>query len=98
MHENPSSQPDRGCNLQSNEHEDTMAQSAVIALVLAEHPTQITGAELAREFCKSAEDFSERDALDRAIRDLVGGGLLRLQGDSVLPTRAALHFDRLDCQ
>jgi hypothetical protein len=29
------------------------------------------------------------------MRDLHGAGLLRREGATVLPTRAALHFDRL---
>jgi len=43
----------------------------------------------------AAEDFAASDAAERAIRDLVGVGLLRCDGGRVLPTEAALHFDRL---
>jgi len=35
------------------------------------------------------------DGTERALRDLTGAGLLRREGATVLPTRAALHFDRL---
>lgn len=61
-------------------------QRVVLALVLAEHPTQLTAEELAREV---------GGAVDQAIDDLGRTGLLRREGASVLPTRAALHFDRL---
>jgi predicted transcriptional regulator len=83
MHDKPSQR--------STEREDERAQSAVLALVLSEHPTQFTICELAREI-----DVDEGDGVERAVRDLVGVGLLRCEGASVLPTRAALHFARLE--
>ncbi len=35
------------------------------------------------------------DAYRRAIRDLVGAGLLRLDGDSIVPTLAALRSEEI---
>jgi len=75
--------------MHGNRSDDARAQRAVLSLVLHEHPTQLTICELAREI------EGDGDAPERAIRDLVGVGLLRCEGASVLPTRAALHFDRL---
>lgn len=77
-------------NPRSTEREDERTQSAVLSLVLNEHPSQLTICEVAREVA-----VDEGDGPERAIRDLVGVGLLRCEGASVLPTRAALHFDRL---
>ncbi len=74
----------------STEREDERTQSAVLSLVLTEYPAHLTICEIAREV--AADDG---DGPERAIRDLVGVGLLRCEGASVLPTRAALHFDRL---
>jgi len=74
--------------------EDEKAQRAVLALVLFEHPDHRTIPDLAREL-NAAEDFMAGDAVERAIRDLVGVGLLRCERGRVLPTEAALHFDRL---
>lgn len=74
------------------QREDEKAQRAVLALVLFEHPDHRTIPDLAREL-NAAEDFN--DAVERAIRDLVGVGLLRCERGRVLPTEAALHFDRL---
>jgi len=68
----------------------------VLIFVLGEHPDQLTVAELASVFCRDPKSFSERDTLERAIRELVGAGLLRIQGDLVMPTRAALYFERLE--
>jgi len=90
MHSKAIPQPDSGCNPPSPAGEDTQAQRAVLALVLDQHPATLTICEIAREFS------SEGDEAERAIRDLVGAGLLRCEGASVLPTRAALHADRLE--
>jgi hypothetical protein len=63
-------------------------QRVVLALILSEHPAQLTIPEIARE-------IGEPPAVDQAVDDLARAGLLRQEGASVLPTRAALHFDRL---
>ena len=68
--------------------EDAAAQRAVLGLVLDEHPILLAASEVERE-------IGPGDATERAMRDLTGVGLLRREGASVLPTRAALHFDRL---
>jgi hypothetical protein len=74
----------------STEHEDERAQRVVLSLVLAQHPAQLTICEIAREVA-----VDEGDSPERAVRDLVGVGLLRCEGAVVLPTQAALRFDRL---
>ncbi len=80
----------------SPRREDEAVQSAVLALVLAMHPDRLTLVELMREMVGDSEDFAERDAVQRAVRDLVGAGLLRRSGELVLPTRAATRFHRLE--
>jgi hypothetical protein len=42
-----------------------------------------------------AADFAQRDAIERAVRDLVGVGLLFRSDRLVLPTRAALRFNEI---
>ncbi len=71
-------------------------RSARSRLVLAMHPDHFTLDELIREMTAGSHDFAERDAVERAVRDLVGAGLLRRCGELVLPTRAAVHFHRLE--
>lgn len=71
------------------ELEDLSAQHGLLQLVLARHPTILTAAELERRMDGDA------DAFDRALWTLAGAGLLRREGESVLPTDAALTFDRL---
>jgi hypothetical protein len=75
--------------------EDRAEESAVLAHVLALHPTAITIEELARELDPDRDSFSRRDAVERAVRDLTGAGLLHHTESLVLPTRAALRFDQL---
>jgi hypothetical protein len=75
--------------------EDAAAESAVLMRVLDLHPSQVTITELVREIGGEHVGFAERDALERAVRDLTGAGLLHRNEDFVLPTRAALRFNEL---
>jgi hypothetical protein len=75
--------------------EDAATESAVLQLVLALHPAQVTAADLLREIGGESPGFAVRDAVDRALRDLTAVGLLHRLDDFVLPTRAALRFDHL---
>lgn len=74
---------------------DLATESAVIRQVLEVHPVLMTSDELVRELAGESPDFAERDAIERAVRDLAGVGLLHHHGEFVLPTRAALHFSEL---
>lgn len=75
--------------------QDAVLESAVLQQVLALHPTVMTIAELAREMGESEKRSPARDAIERAVRDLTGAGLLHSSDSFVLPTRAALRFDEL---
>jgi hypothetical protein len=75
--------------------EDSVFEAAVLRQVLAIHPTPVTLAELVGEIAGGSEDFGRRDAVERAVRDLAGCGLLHRSEALVLPSRAALRFDQL---
>jgi len=75
--------------------EDRAQESAVLQHVLALHPTAITIEELVRELDPGRDSFARRDAVERAVRDLAGAGLLHRSDSLVLPTRAALRCDEL---
>jgi predicted transcriptional regulator len=75
--------------------EDEDVESAVLQQLLDLHPTQVTVEELAREFGARSNDFASHDAVERAVRDLAGAGLLHRGGEFVMPTRAALRFNEL---
>jgi hypothetical protein len=71
-------------------------QGVVLSFLLDEHPAQLTIPEVAQALYAYPGDFEENDAVERAIRDLVGAGLLQCQGAFVLPTRAALYVASLE--
>jgi hypothetical protein len=76
--------------------EDEGVESAVLHQMLDLHPTQLTLAELRRELMGGDRgSFAERDAVERAVRDLAAVGLLHQGEDFVAPTRAALRFSEL---
>lgn len=82
-------------DIRTTVEEDRAEESAVLQHVLALHPTAITIEELIRELDPDRDSFAQRDAVERAVRDLTGAGLLRQSESLVLPTRAALRFDEL---
>ncbi|HXR29887.1 MAG TPA: hypothetical protein VN752_01945 [Solirubrobacterales bacterium] len=69
--------------------EDARTQRAVLSLVLDAHPKRLTIPDLARQ-------IDAGDAVEVAVRELVGVGLLECGGISVKPTTAAVHFDSLE--
>jgi hypothetical protein len=76
--------------------EDTKIERIVLAFLLEEHPTQLTIPEVSLALNVHPGSFSSDDAVERAVRELVGAGLLYCQGRFVLPARAALYFARLE--
>lgn len=76
--------------------EDRVVESAVLALVLEEHPTNLTIPELSLAINRDRDDFDEEDAVERAVRELVGAGLLHLVAGLLIPSRPALYLSRLE--
>jgi hypothetical protein len=74
---------------------DQATEAAVMRTVLDIHPTPLTVAELMRELSGEQPEFAERDAIERAVRDLTGSGLLHHRQELLMPTRAALRFSEL---
>ena len=75
--------------------EDIATESAVLQQVLDLYPAQVTYGELLREVAGQLAEFDERDAVERAVRDLVGAGLLHRHDEFIMPSRAALRFNQL---
>lgn len=75
--------------------EDESVESAVLRQLLELHPTRLTLTELVRELGGDRGGFAERDAVERAVRDLSAVGLLHRGEHFVEPTRAALRFNDL---
>lgn len=75
---------------------DDRDQTAVLRHVLSLYPETLTLDELIREMVGfSSPPSSERDAVERAVRDLAAVGLLHEEGSRVFPTRAATTFHSL---
>lgn len=86
---------EQGEDIRMTSDEDRANESAVLQHVLALHPAAITLEELIRELGPEPDAFAQRDAIERAVRDLIGSGLLHRSDSLVLPSRAALRFDQL---
>lgn len=76
--------------------QDAQVEQAVLAFLLDEHPTQLTIPEVSRALNALPLGFSAFDAVERAIRELDGAGLVHCRHGFAIPTRAALYFARLE--
>jgi hypothetical protein len=83
---------DDGERVPSTEAPDIRDQGVVLIHVLHRHPTLLTIPDLVREITAGSEDFGEGDAMERAVRDLTGVGLLMCPSGLAVPTPAAQRF------
>jgi hypothetical protein len=74
--------------------EDEIVERSVLTEVLVLHPAQLTILELALrvETCRQG---CERDAIERAVRELARDGLITCDCRRLAPSRAAVRFDEL---
>jgi hypothetical protein len=72
--------------------EDIRAQGVTLMHILHRHPTLLAIPELVREITSGSEDFAETDAIERAVRDLTGVGLVHCPSGLAAPSPAALRF------
>ena len=75
--------------------QDVHDRARVLREVLDLYPETLTLDELVRELTVDSVEFQERDRVQRAVRDLIAGGLIHRVGDLVLPTRAAVKSHEL---
>ena len=83
------------CGHEPPAHEEDLAQRAVLAILLDAHPAWRSTEEIVRELTDRPDEFGPRDAIENAVRDLVGAGLVHRHGSFVFPTRAPVRFDEL---
>lgn len=76
------------------EREPDMIAAAVVDLVIAEHPAQLSVEELVRAIADDISDFGDRDAVAVAIRELVAAGLVHRSRDFIFATRPAVLAHR----
>ena len=80
----------------SNAAEDLRDERAVFVHLVETFPQTLRLSDLIREVGGS-ENFAKRDSVERAVRELVKGGLLFRCEGVVLPTRTALRaYELLD--
>jgi hypothetical protein len=75
--------------------QDIRDEAIVLTFVLALNSEHLTIIDLARSLNADPQDFTRPDAVERAVRDLVGAGLLEIDGGLVKPTVAARRFIQL---
>jgi hypothetical protein len=75
--------------------EDESRECAVLTEILRLHPTNLTVAELIRLMGADPSDFHQADSWRRAIGELCQYGLLRRDGQVVVPTIAVIRFSEL---
>jgi hypothetical protein len=80
----------------SSASEDRRTESAVLSLLLDEHPTRLTTDELILLLHADPERGDPEDAGKRAVGTLVGAGLVHEEGRFLSPSRAALYFAALE--
>lgn len=72
--------------------QDIRDQAVVLTFVLALNPKHLTIPDLARSLNEKSREFKRPDAVERAVRDLAGVGLVEVESGLVWPTAAALRF------
>ena len=95
MHSENISADDFDGDEQTPEQEDSRWQARVLSLLLDQYPAQLSKLEIARELIGENPGFSERDAFERSLEDLLRVGLLQRCESLILLTRPARHFANL---
>jgi hypothetical protein len=63
------------------------AQASILAELLDEYPGLLTFDEARVAHVRDREDWGESDAFEIAVKGLFSGGLVRRQGDLLMPIR-----------
>jgi hypothetical protein len=79
----------------SPDPKDKKCGRAVLAYLLYRHPDRLTIPGLSRALNRGG-GFNDDDSVERAVRELVGVGLLECDGGCIVPTEAALYFEALE--
>jgi hypothetical protein len=74
----------------TNADDDAQTEQRVLIDVIEAQPGTMRLSDLIREN-GGTDDFSRRDAIERAVRELISFGLLFRCESAIMPTRSALH-------
>lgn len=77
------------------DEEDRQVQHAVLLFALSSDPALLSEDEIVLAVASNPDDFAERDAVLRALRDLGASGLLHYRNNFAQPTRAATRAAEL---
>lgn len=93
MHDKPTGAGDdeRATNAALDLHD----QGVALVHVLTLHPAPLRLPEMVHEVTAGSAEFRDGDRFARAVRDLIGVGLLFESAELVLPTRAAIRFSEI---
>lgn len=75
--------------------EDQIIERALLTQALVLHPTCLSILELALRLERDWQDFADKDAVERAVRELSRDGLLVCDCRRISPSRSALRFEEL---
>lgn len=75
--------------------EDEIIERSILTQALVLHPAQLSILELALRMDRDWQDFAQKDAVERAVRELSRDGLLTCDCRRIWPSRAALRFEQL---
>jgi hypothetical protein len=81
--------------IQKPAEDDAAIEAAVLQLLLALHPAQVTFAELLRLMTMDEADFDQRDTTERAVDELAATGLAHRNGEAIFASHAAVRCDEL---
>jgi hypothetical protein len=76
--------------------DDGFLEEAVLRHILDWQPTILRLEDLIREVSPDPREFSHRDGVARAVRELRKVGLLHRQGECVLPTPATVYVKGME--
>lgn len=77
----------------SDRQAELIEPTTVLWVILAEHPALLTEADVVKEIANDPPTFREKDRIEIGIRKLLSVGVLRREGDSLVPTPATLFLD-----
>lgn len=75
--------------------EQKTRRSRTRSFLLEEHPIRLTFGELSLVLHAYPRLDNPEEVAKRAVRELVGAGLVHQDGRFLAPTRAAIYFERL---
>jgi len=92
----PGDQPDG--ERRTNDDEDRKWQGVVLSYILSQHPHQLTEREIIRALVGERPTFDQKDAVERAIEEIVRAGIARRCESLVLLTHTAMRVFELEVE